>query len=121
MGPLHSDKCLCTRQDASLEPRARLARRLVKGLSMRPHLPSAAMTTTTQTQPHAFTILLAQYISGDVDEQQITSLCDLVESADATASERLAFARFYLDAKRENRGTLPQADEWSEIASAARA
>jgi len=79
------------------------------------------MTTSTHTQPHAFTLLLAQYIAGDVAEEQITSLCDLVETAEASAAERLAFARFYLDAMNDEPAALPKADEWSEIATAARA
>ncbi|OZC04246.1 hypothetical protein [Rubricoccus marinus] len=79
------------------------------------------MTTATQSQPHAFALLLGQYISGDVNEEQITSFCDLVETTSASAAERLAFASYYLDAKTEAAKALPRAEEWAEIANTARA
>ena len=46
---------------------------------------------------HPLASLLAGYIAGAVDDDVMTRLDDLFEDASATAQERLAFARFYLD------------------------
>jgi DNA-binding SARP family transcriptional activator len=54
------------------------------------------MTTTAQ-RPNALTALLAGYISGTVADDVMDRFDDLFEEAPATAEERLAFARFYLD------------------------
>ena len=106
---------------AGLAKQKGIGTRLVKGVSTSHRLPRAAMTTSTSTHPHAFTLLLAQYIAGDVSEEQLSSLCEVVEGAGASASERLAFASYYLDAKRDDATAIPKADEWMEIADAARA
>lgn len=52
--------------------------------------------TTTQ-RPNALTSLLAGYITGAVDDDAMNRFDDLFEDTAATAEERLAFARFYLD------------------------
>ena len=75
--------------------------------------------TTTHAPAHSFTHLLARYISGAVDPEQMDALCDMMEASGATAAERLAFARFFLDAKDE--ASLPQTREFVEIVGAARA
>lgn len=79
------------------------------------------MTATTRPPAHSFSMLLARYIAGNVDPEALDALCDLVEAADATPAERLAFARFYLDAMEDGAAALPQAEEWTEIVGAARA
>ncbi len=56
------------------------------------------MTTDTLTASHGLTSLLAGYITGTVDDSVMTRFDDLFEDANASAQERLAFARFYLDA-----------------------
>lgn len=83
-----------------------------------PH-PSGAMTTTTRPPAHSFTHLLARYISGSVDPEQLDALCDLMETSGATPAERLAFASYFLDAKEE--ANMPQSPEFVEIVGAARA
>ncbi|MEM1054685.1 MAG: hypothetical protein AAGI52_04095 [Bacteroidota bacterium] len=77
------------------------------------------MTTTTRPPAHSFTYLLARYIAGAVEPDQLDALCDLMETSNATGDERLAFARYFLDAKDEV--TMPKAREFAEIAGAARA
>lgn len=79
------------------------------------------MITTTRPAAHSFALLLARYIAGSVEPEQLDDLCDLVEAADATPAERLAFARYYLDAMGEEAAALPKATEWNEIVGAARA
>lgn len=54
------------------------------------------MTTAAQT-PNALTALLAGYITGSVADDVMDRFDDLFDEAPATAEERLAFARFYLD------------------------
>ena len=98
-----------------------LARHLVKVLSTGHHFPRLPMTTATRPPTHSFTMLLARYISGSVNTDQFNALCDLIEEAEATPAERLAFARYYLDATGEDQPTLPKLQEWSEIMEAARA
>jgi hypothetical protein len=75
--------------------------------------------TTIHAPAHSFTHLLARYISGAADPTEIEALCDVMEASGATAAERLAFARFFLDARGE--ATLPQTREFVEIVGAARA
>lgn len=77
------------------------------------------MTTHSHATAHPFTHLLGCYISGSVDAEQLDALCNLMEDSDATPAERLAFARFFLDAK--NDVTMPHAREFVEITGAARA
>ena len=96
-----------------------LARLLVKDVSTR-LFPREPMTTT-QTSPHSFSLLLASYIAGRVESDELGALCDLVEATDATPAERLAFASYYLDSKKEEAAGIPKLSEWAEILSAARA
>ena len=77
------------------------------------------MTTTVRPPAHSFTHLLARYIAGGVELDEMDAFCDLMESAAATPAERLAFARFFLDAKGE--AALPHTREFVEIVGAARA
>ena len=77
------------------------------------------MTTTIHAPAHSFTHLLARYIAGGVELDEMDALCDLMEDAAATPAERLAFASFFLDAKTE--ADLPQTREFVEIVGAARA
>ena len=75
--------------------------------------------TTTRPPAHSFTHLLARYIAGSVEPEQLDAICDLMETASATPAERLAFALYFLYAKDE--ATVPQAREFVEISGAARA
>ena len=79
------------------------------------------MTTATRPPAHSFTVLLARYISGGVESEQLDALCDLIETAEASASERLAFARYYLDTMGDEETALPQLQEWTDLMVAARA
>ena len=98
-------------------PGLRVGTRLGEG-TVNATFPRVAMTTT-HAPAHSFTHLLARYISGSVEAEQLDALCDLMETTEATPAERLAFARFFLDAKDD--AVLPQAREFVEIAGAARA
>ncbi len=53
---------------------------------------------TLTPPPHALTSLLAGYIAGAVDDSVMSRFDELFEDAPASAQERAAFARFYLDA-----------------------
>lgn len=78
---------------------------------------------TTATRPNALTALLAGYISGAVDDDVMTRFDDLFDGTSATAEERLAFARFYLDmvAAGEPTSAFPTLAEVTGILNAARA
>lgn len=80
------------------------------------------MTTATQ-RPNALTALLAGYITGRVDDDAMSRFDDLFEDTSATAEERLAFARFYLDVLQagEPVDALPSLAEVTGILNAARA
>lgn len=76
--------------------------------------------TTATAQPHALTHLLAGYIAGDVSHDAMERFDDLCETA--SSQERLAFARFYLDAiASDDVAALPTADEAAGILAAVRA
>ena len=53
---------------------------------------------TLAAPPHALTSLLTGYLTGAVDDSVMNRFDDLFEDAPASAQERAAFARFYLDA-----------------------
>lgn len=78
---------------------------------------------TTVTRPNAFTALLAGYIAGTVDDDVMSRLDDVFEDTPATAEERLAFAKFYLDMKAagETLETVSSLTEVTGILHAARA
>jgi hypothetical protein len=80
-------------------------------------------TATTPARPHAFAALLDRYVSGTVADAAFAAVCDLTEEADATAAERLAFARFYLDvlASGEADVPLPLPEELADVLQIARA
>ena len=56
------------------------------------------MPQVTTARPIALTSLLTGYVSGDVSDDAMARFDDLFEDTSASAQERLAFARFYLDA-----------------------
>lgn len=81
-------------------------------------------TSVIQTAPFAsLAPLLAGYVSGDVSDDAMCRFDDLFEDTSATALERAAFARFYLDALAtgEHADALPHPGEVSGILAAARA
>lgn len=82
------------------------------------------LTAVTQTATSAsLAPLLAGYLSGDVSDDAMCRFDDLFEDSAATALERAAFARFYLDALAtgEHADALPHPSEVSGILAAARA
>ena len=82
-------------------------------------IPSAP---AAQQRAHALSVLLAGYIAGDDASDRFFDAADQLEEADASAAERAAFARFYLDAMSDDGDVkLPQADELSDLLNAARA
>ena len=56
------------------------------------------MPQTTTARPTALTALLAGYVAGDVSGDAMDRFDDLFEDTPASAYDRIAFARFYLDA-----------------------
>jgi hypothetical protein len=83
------------------------------------------MPTATAPAAHrvpALTLLLARYVAGEIAEPQFLGLSDLFDEADASAEERSAFARFYLDAlDAEGAVNLPPAEELADFLALARA
>lgn len=81
------------------------------------------MAITLTPRPHALAALLAQHIAGDLQDGALSDMTELFEDTDASASERLAFARFYLDlqAGGETAETLPKGDELTDVLTIARA
>lgn len=53
---------------------------------------------TLAATSHSLTSLLAGYITGAVDDGMMSRFDDLFDDVPASAAERQAFARFYLDA-----------------------
>ena len=90
-------------------------------MKMRHSDPSPTMTTVT-LQDHALGQLLSRYLSGSLTASALDAVTELFEDTDASATERLAFARFYLDAldARETHA-LPSAEDVADVLAAARA
>lgn len=77
---------------------------------------------TASARPHAFALLLGRYVSDSVGDAAFSAVCDLTDEADLTPAERLAFARFYLDAiAADSDVPLPRADEIADVLQVARA
>ena len=82
------------------------------------------MTVATAPRRSAHAALLAGYIAGTVTDEVMNRFDVLLEDAAATADERRAFARFFVDALQtgEIADALPKsADEVTGILAAARA
>ncbi|PAP75704.1 hypothetical protein [Rubrivirga marina] len=81
------------------------------------------MSQVLTARPSIFTALLAGYVAGDVSDDAMARFDDLFEDASASAQERLAFARFYLDvlAAGDDAEALPDPSEVGGILSAVRA
>ena len=81
------------------------------------------MPVTVTARPTAYTALLAGYLTGSVDDVAMRRLDDVFEDAPASAQERLAFARFYLDALSagEADDAIPAPSEVAGILDVARA
>ncbi len=74
-------------------------------------------------RPHAFESLLTRYVVGDVGDAAMSAVCDLLEDTPATPSERLAFARFFLDAMAtdDDLVPMPRPEEIADVLQIARA
>jgi hypothetical protein len=83
-------------------------------------MPSAS--APIQQRAHALALLLGRYIVGEVAETQLFGLSDLFDNAEASAEERTAFARFYLDAlAADGEVSLPKPEELTTLLALARA
>lgn len=83
----------------------------------------ATAASPSVRRAHALQQLLAQYVVGRVAEHQLAAVSDLLDDSDASAEERLAFTRFYLDALTDGDLTLglPKAEELADFLDLARA
>lgn len=81
------------------------------------------MTTVTRPTANPYADLLACYVTGQIAEQTLDTICTAIDDLSATADERLAFARFYLDALAcgEAEYALPRAEELADVLQIARA
>ncbi|PAP79122.1 hypothetical protein B1759_12230 [Rubrivirga sp. SAORIC476] len=81
------------------------------------------MAHVTTARPTALTALLTGYVSGDVTDAVMARFDDLFEGTSASAQERIAFARFYLDvlAAGDDADALPEPGEIGGILSALQA
>ena len=79
--------------------------------------------THTPATGSVYAELLTGYITGTVGGDALARFDDLFDETDATAQERIAFARFYLDALAagDDADALPTAAEVPGILDAARA
>lgn len=84
---------------------------------------SSPMTTALRPAPNAYAVLLARYVAGEIAESALDAVCSAIDDTEATSDERLAFARFYLDALAagESDLALPRADEVADVLQIARA
>lgn len=79
------------------------------------------MTTLTPTPDHALGHLLSRYLSGALTASALGAVTELFEGTDASATERLAFARFYLDAlDAEESHAFPSDDDIADVLAIAR-
>ncbi len=83
----------------------------------------AQATPTAVSRPNALVTLLDRYVAETVPDAAFAAVCDFPDDADATAAERLAFARFYLDivAAGEPDVKLPRPEEIADVLMIARA
>lgn len=81
------------------------------------------MAALTSARPTSLALFLAGYVSGDVSDDAMARFDALFEDATASAEERAAFARFYLDAlaSGEYADALPHPAEVDGILAVARA
>lgn len=81
------------------------------------------MPTLSRTAPNDLSVLLTRFVAGEIAESALTTVCDLLEETPVSAEERLAFARFYLDAHScgESEHALPRAEEIADVIQIARA
>lgn len=81
------------------------------------------MPTVLRTASNPFSVLLTRFVAGDIAESALTTVCDLLEETPVSAEERLAFARFYLDALStgDDEHALPRAEEIADVIQIARA
>lgn len=81
------------------------------------------MTPATLASGNAYATLLARYVAGDIAEQTLDTFCSTMDEADLTAAERLAMARFYLDALAagDTEHALPRPEEIADVLQIARA
>ncbi|MDX1420298.1 MAG: hypothetical protein R3181_10055, partial [Rubricoccaceae bacterium] len=67
-------------------------------------------------------LLLTRSVVGELAEAQLFGLSDLLDDVEASATERAAFARFYLEAlTEEGEVPLPKAEELTALLAFARA
>lgn len=80
-------------------------------------------TTATHSASNAYATLLARYVAGDIADEAMDTFCSAMDDADLSGSERLAMARFYLDAVAagETEHILPRAEEMADVLQIARA
>ena len=81
------------------------------------------MDQLTLTRSSDLSALLIGYVAGDVGDVAMSRFDDLFEDTSASAQERLAFARFYLDVLEagDDAEALPLPAEVGGILSAIRA
>lgn len=69
----------------------------------------------------ALPLLFARYVAGQIAQAQWDQFADAFDEADASADERIAFARFYLEATVDGEEIkLPKPNEVEELLGAMR-
>lgn len=81
------------------------------------------MAHVSATPSSALTALLTGYVAGDVNDDAMNRFDELFDDAGASAQERIAFARFYLDvlSAGDDKEALPHPTEVGGILTAIRA
>jgi hypothetical protein len=71
--------------------------------------------------PHAAALLFARFVGGALPATRLCGVTDLLDDTNASADERLAFSRFFLEASAEDDVRLPDAAEMADLLAIARA
>lgn len=66
-------------------------------------------------------LLFARFVVGVLPATRLCGVTDLMDDVDISADERLAFARFFLEASAEDDVLLPDPAEMAELLAIARA
>lgn len=78
-----------------------------------------AAASASATSPTA--LLFARFVGGALPATRLCGVTDLMDDVELSSDERLAFARFFLEASAEDDVRLPDAAEMADLLAIARA
>lgn len=81
--------------------------------------PPVMQPLTASRSTSALSLLFAHYVAGKMAQGQWDAFAATFDEAEGSAEERVAFARFCLDASLSGEDVeLPKPDEWGDILAA---